>query len=347
MARRPKSDIRVSASDALEFEPEPKRRRGIPTTIWLLLVMVLVTAAGLGGFLFGDRLAGLSGDNGDQVPVVHAAQGPIKVRPKNPGGQEIPFRDYDINKRMQGEEPTGRVENLLPPPEQPKAPPQAATDPATITPASPAKAAPPAAKTTGSSESLLPSAPAPAPKPTAPQTVTAQQITPQKTTPKPVAPPPPTTVAKAPPPQPAPPPPAPAQSAPTAGSGPLPLVPKSQQKPSAPAVQEPSSAAPKETAKAAPPPPAAPKIGADSSWQVQLAASRSATAAKAEGERLKKKHTDVLGGMSVNVVRADLGAKGVFYRIRLGPAGDKAKARTVCSTLSKRGQGCLVVAPGK
>ena len=347
MARRPKSDIRVSASDALEFEPEPKRRRGIPTTVWLLLVMVLVTAAGLGGFLFGDRLAGLSGDNGDQVPVVHAAQGPIKVRPKNPGGQEIPFRDYDINKRMQGEEPTGRVENLLPPPEQPKAPPQAAPVPATSTPASPTKAAPPAAKTAEASESLLPSAPAPAPKPTAPQTVTAQQITPQKTTPKPVAPPPPTTVAKAPPPQPAPPPPSPAQSAPTAGSGPLPLVPKSQQKPSTPVVQEPSSAAPKETAKAAPPPPVAPKVTADSSWQVQLAASRSATAAKAEGERLKKKHADVLGSMSVNVVRADLGAKGVFYRIRLGPAGDKAKARTVCSSLSKRGQGCLVVAPGK
>ena len=208
-------------------------------------------------------------------------------------------------------------------------------------------AAPSAAKTTEASESLLPSAPAPAPKPTAPQTVTAQQITPQKTAPKTVAPPPPTTVAKSPPPQPAPPPAAPAQAAPTAGSGPLPLVPKAQQTASAPAVQEPSSAAPKETAKAAPPPPAAPKVAVDSNWQVQLAASRSATAAKAEGERLKKKHTDVLGSMSVNVVRADLGAKGVFYRIRLGPAGEKAKARAVCSTLSKRGQGCLVVAPGK
>jgi len=63
----------------------------------LLLVLILVTAAGLGGFLFGDRLAGLSGEESGQVPVVHAAEGAIKVRPDNPGGQDIPFRDYDIN----------------------------------------------------------------------------------------------------------------------------------------------------------------------------------------------------------------------------------------------------------
>ena len=100
MARRPDKEFRVSASDALEFEPETKARRGIPTTAWLLLVLVLVTAAGLGGFLFGDRLADMGGGEGGQVPVVHAAQGAIKVRPQNPGGQEIPFRDYDINKRI-------------------------------------------------------------------------------------------------------------------------------------------------------------------------------------------------------------------------------------------------------
>ena len=77
------------------------------------------------------------------------------------------------------------------------------------------------------------------------------------------------------------------------------------------------------------------------------AASRAASAANAEGERLKKKHSDVLGKLAVHVVRADLGAKGVFYRIRLGPAQSKDQARSICATLSKRGQGCLVIAPGK
>ncbi|MEQ9682528.1 MAG: SPOR domain-containing protein, partial [Rhodospirillales bacterium] len=70
-------------------------------------------------------------------------------------------------------------------------------------------------------------------------------------------------------------------------------------------------------------------------------------AAKAEGERLKQKHSDVLGKLTVSIMRADLGAKGVFYRIRLGPARDKDQARAVCAQLAKRGQGCLVIAPGK
>jgi len=317
MARRPTSDIRVSASDALEFEPEPRRKRGIPTTVWLLLVLILVTGAGLGGFLFGDRLAGLSGEESGQVPVVHAAEGAIKVRPDNPGGQDIPFRDYDINKRMQGEAPTGRVENLLPPPEQPKAPPQAqpSTAPAQVPPvpaaAAGAQPAPPAEQ--ANTEALLPTAPAPAPKPVAPQPLPAREV----------APPPPAMVAKAATPQPAPPPPAPA--VPAAAAPPAPVA----------------KAAPASSA------PAATETAAVDGWQVQLAASRAAAAAKAEGERLKQKHSDVLGTLAVSIMRADLGAKGVFYRIRLGPARDKDQARAICAQLAKRGQGCLVIAPGK
>ncbi|HAD86830.1 MAG TPA: hypothetical protein DCG48_05650 [Rhodospirillaceae bacterium] len=354
MARRPDKEFSVSASDALEFEPEPKRRRGIPTTAWLLLVLVLVTGAGLGGFLFGDRLADMGGGEGGQVPVVHAAQGAIKVRPQNPGGQEIPFRDYDINKRMQGEEPTGRVENLLPPPEQAKALPQETAAPPAGTPPVPAAQtgadpAPPAEQ--ANAESLLPAAPAPAPTPVAPQPLTPSSAAPAAVQPAPT-PPPAKTVAVAPTPkpapQPAPPPPAPQTQAPA--GGPMQLVPKSQQTAPTPAqapAAAPAQEAPKETAKAAPAPPAAPETIPASSWQIQLAASRAATAAKAEGERLKKKYSDVLGAMAVNIVRADLGAKGVFYRIRLGPAGDKTQARAVCANLSKRGQGCLVIAPGK
>ncbi|UTW50417.1 SPOR domain-containing protein [bacterium SCSIO 12827] len=337
MARRPTSDIRVSASDALEFEPEPRRRRGIPTTAWLLLVLILVTAAGLGGFLFGDRLAGLSGEESGQVPVVHAAEGAIKVRPDNPGGQDIPFRDYDINKRMQGEAPTGRVENLLPPPEQPRELPQAqaATAPSQVPPVPAATAgaqlAPPAEQS--NAEALLPAAPAPAPKPVAPKPMPVRDV----------APPPPATVAKAPTPQPAPPPPVPVAPAASTPGSPIALVPKSAAAPAA-------AAQPAPVAKVAPPPPSTPaatETAAVSGWQVQLAASRAATAAKTEGERMKQKHSDVLGKMTVNIVRADLGAKGVFYRIRLGPARNKDEARAVCAQLAKRGEGCLVIAPGK
>ncbi|PIW28453.1 MAG: hypothetical protein COW30_07495 [Rhodospirillales bacterium CG15_BIG_FIL_POST_REV_8_21_14_020_66_15] len=225
---------------------------------------------------------------------------------------------------MQGEAPTGRVENLLPPPEQPRELPQAQPAPA-------AQPAPPTEQ--ANAEALLPAAPAPAPKPAAPKPMPVREA----------APPPPATVAKAPTPQPAPPPPVPASPAASSTGGPMALVPKS-------ATAAPAAAQPAPVAKVAPPPPSAPaatETAGLSGWQVQLAASRAATAAKTEGERLKQKHSDVLGRLAVNVVRADLGAKGVFYRIRLGPVRDKTQARAVCDQLAKRGQGCLVIAPGK
>ena len=324
MAQKPLRDIRVSASDALEFEPEPRRKRRIPTTLWLLLVLLLVSGAGLGGFLFGDRLIGMGSEMTGQVPTVHAAQGPIKVRPENPGGQEIPFRDYDINNRMKGEEASTRVENLLPPPEQAKAPPHAAPAPA----AGGAQAPQGAAR----SEALLPETPpAPAPQPVAKAPV-------PKAVPAPQA-------AEVPPSK--------------AGSqGPLQLVPKAPTAPAAEQVAAPPPPAPEvkpapapaqpQTAKTVPqvaPQTAPARVSAG--WQVQLAAARDIKAAQAEGERLKTKHSDLLGSLRVTVMQADLGAKGVFYRIRLGPAKDQDHARALCAQLSKRGQGCLAVAPGK
>jgi len=327
MAQKPLRDIRVSASDALEFEPEPRRKRRIPTTVWLLLVLLLVTGAGLGGFLFGDRLIGLGSEMTGQVPTIHAAEGPIKVRPENPGGQEIPFREYDINNRMKGEEASTRVENLLPPPEQAKAPPQG----------QPVREGAAAPKSAARTEPLLPEPqPASPPQPVArapdfkaapaPQAAASQP-------PAPTAPPPAKAVAQ----------------------GPLQLVPKAQQAPAVePVVAPPPPApeatpAPAETASVAPsanPVPAAPqRVGAG--WQVQLAAARDIKAAEAEGERLKSKHSDLLGSMRVAVMQADLGAKGVFYRVRLGPAKDQDQARAICAQLTKRGQGCLAVAPGK
>ena len=373
MARRPGKDIRVSAEDALEFEPEPVRRRLIPATVWMLLALVLITLAGLGGFLFGDRLATLGSDDPREVPVVDAEPGPIKQRPKNPGGAEIPYRGYEINKRMKGEEAAPRVENLLPAPEKPQAPPTAKPQPSPPEPAPAPAAAPPpkvqaAVRRSAQAEPLLPAkppaklveappAPAPAPSPppaAAPPAAPAPAPAPVakapalKATPAPKAASPP------------PPPPPPPQSQ----GGPLQLVPKSKQQATAPTAPVPAEQ--KVTKPLEPVSPPVRTTGAPTArqllakravprsatavsqgWQVQLAASRAAKTARIEGERLKKKHTDVLGKLSVRVVRADLGAKGVFYRIRLGALADKNAARAVCNKLSKRGQGCLIVAPGK
>ncbi|MCW8836233.1 MAG: SPOR domain-containing protein, partial [Rhodospirillales bacterium] len=78
----------------------------------------------------------------------------------------------------------------------------------------------------------------------------------------------------------------------------------------------------KPAAPAAPPPVAANASG--SAYRVQLAAVRSESAATAEWNRLKQKHAALFAGMEPDLEKADLGAKGVFYRLRAGPLNDEA-----------------------
>jgi cell division septation protein DedD len=105
--------------------------------------------------------------------------------------------------------------------------------------------------------------------------------------------------------------------------------------------------APPPAAKAAPAPapapvPAAPAATAKAGggWVVQLGAVHSEAEAKTEWTRIKGAHHE-LADLSPDVVRVDLGAKGVFWRVRGGPL-DEAQARVLCSELTKQGQGCLV-----
>ncbi|PPR11392.1 MAG: hypothetical protein CFH41_00974 [Alphaproteobacteria bacterium MarineAlpha11_Bin1] len=56
-------------------------------------------------------------------PVIQAAEGPTKIRPKSPGGMKVPNQDKEVFTRLESEKPSSRVERLLPLPEQPiKAP---------------------------------------------------------------------------------------------------------------------------------------------------------------------------------------------------------------------------------
>jgi len=106
---------------------------------------------------------------------------------------------------------------------------------------------------------------------------------------------------------------------------------------------------------AKPPPPAPPaatspaqptKAAASTGYyRVQLAAVKSATRASEEWTRLRKAHGDVLGPLTDSVVRADLGARGVFYRLRAGPLAGEAEAKAVCARLSERKVPCMVVRP--
>jgi hypothetical protein len=52
-----------------------------------------------------------------------------------------------------------------------------------------------------------------------------------------------------------------------------------------------------------------------------------------------------LAGLTPSVVKADLGEKGTFYRLRAGPVVDKPTAEGLCSSLAGRNVGCIVVKP--
>ncbi|GHU05701.1 hypothetical protein FACS1894205_6080 [Alphaproteobacteria bacterium] len=68
---------------------------------------------------------------------------------------------------------------------------------------------------------------------------------------------------------------------------------------------------------------------------------KSDAAARDEWRRLSSANADILGAYQADIVRADLGEKGVFWRLRAASMSE-AQARSLCAELKKRGQGCIV-----
>ncbi|MFD2232385.1 SPOR domain-containing protein, partial [Phaeospirillum tilakii] len=94
-------------------------------------------------------------------------------------------------------------------------------------------------------------------------------------------------------------------------------------------------------APAAAPAPAAPARSGGGGFLIQLGAVRAADQAGKEWARIQKANADLLGGLTSDIVRVDLGEKGVFWRIRAGGL-DEASARQICASLQSRHQGCIV-----
>lgn len=218
----------------------------------LAVVLALgVMATSAGALWVGYRLSAGHTRSGD-IPLIHADTDPVKVKPDDPGGMEIPNRDRFVFN------PTGNmpVERLLPPPENPLPRPATTSNPA-----------PPA---------------------TAP------------------------TVA-----QPAPP-------APVATPAPAPAVTAPPQQQTATTVPSPSGGG---------------------GYRLQVGAVKTPEIAKAEWDRIKRQNGDLVGSLGVSVDRADLGDRGVFYRIHVGPIADAAQADRLCAQLRQRGVGCILAKP--
>ncbi|MBX6366956.1 MAG: SPOR domain-containing protein, partial [Rhodospirillales bacterium] len=78
------------------------------------------------------------------------------------------------------------------------------------------------------------------------------------------------------------------------------------------------------------------------SVRLQLGAVRSESGARAEWERLRQRHADLLGSLGLAVSRFDDPSRGTFFRLQAGPV-DAAAAERICGELKRRHVGCLVV----
>jgi cell division septation protein DedD len=85
------------------------------------------------------------------------------------------------------------------------------------------------------------------------------------------------------------------------------------------------------------------KAAATDGMRIQLASLRTPDSARDEWARLKRENADLLGKLTAVAVRADLGERGIYYRVEAGPVGDKAAAVRLCKALKERDLECQLV----
>lgn len=310
-------------AERLDFEPVEQRKSGRKWgRLVAFLVLVGVTSGGV--WIFFGKSFFANRDQGD-VPIIRAEVTPIKVRPADPGGMEVPDRDKLVYGAINGEGAGSEVEHLLPPPEEPLPVP---------------KQPEVAAVVDQTPEPIMPKS-APEPVEGQPMSLEPMALEPAKNTTKKAA---------------STPPPPPPSSVPTSDALSATSEPPSAPKPIATAPGTETVAAP--APKPAPAPKAttqaktqdtnlASRLPTADTYRIQLAALRSQDRAEAEWKRLRKAHTDLLGKLGLSIVRVDLGEdKGIFYRLRAGPLANAEAAKSLCAKLSSRNVGCLVVRPG-
>jgi hypothetical protein len=357
-ALRPDSSLRLSPSY------EKTRRNGVMRFRYAILAAIGLVIA----YLAYSVLMPTRYSSDGQIPLVAADTVPSKIKPEQPGGIEIPNQDKLVYERLEGKpvEKSGDVEKLAPAPEEPvlqEAPTDAADTGVGYTVEKPVVSAPSATDSTPPASVAVPAPPQPvpavaetkiqdmseqqaeAPVPLVPLVPKAEQPTPtiplvpdHKTT---------TMVEAIPAPK--------AVEAPKTVETPkvLDLPPANAPKPKLEKLTEKPVVAdkPKILAlpenKPAPAKMAAPKSvasGAVAGFKVQLASFPDEATAKKNAAQLQQRFASALSGASLSVVRADLGAKGIYYRIQ-APMSGEAAARSTCANIQSAGGSCILVRP--
>lgn len=111
-----------------------------------------------------------------------------------------------------------------------------------------------------------------------------------------------------------------------------------------PAIEKPAADSPVPEVEPEPVPAPTSRFASNGSFQVQLSALRSEDAAKSAWSQLQGSAPDLYQGAALDIQRADLGAKGVFYRLRVGSFDSRNSANSFCADVKATGKDCMVVA---
>ncbi|MGH6826587.1 MAG: SPOR domain-containing protein [Methyloceanibacter sp.] len=314
-----------------EAEAKPARKFSLKSRSIYMVGSALLGAIALGGALaFAYKQSG-GAMGGAEPPVVQADSRPVKEAPQQPGGKEFPHKNKLIYERLQnGDQPEAerivpRQEELAMPAMPGTAPGAAPMQPpavATVDDPNAADGGPRRVKTliVRPDGSVMPPPEAPAaPQQAAPVPAPAPQQ--QMAAAEPAMPAMPMPQAA---PAPAPAPVAEAAPAPAADPAPVAAIPPKPKVAAADATQAPAK---------------------PSQYVVQVGSKQNQTDALATFADMQQKYPTLLAAYRPMVQKADLGAKGVWYRLRIGPIVDKTAAAKLCGQLKSQGHpDCLVMA---
>ncbi|MGE3528493.1 MAG: SPOR domain-containing protein [Methyloceanibacter sp.] len=299
----------------------------------------LLGAIALGGALAVAYKQSGGGLGSEPPPLVQADNTPVKAAPDQPGGKEFPHKNKLIYDRLQnGDAPES--ERLVPRQEDVAVPAMPGAAPAVPTPVATTDAVPPTTQALPDAPQMAMAAEDPSAdggprkvktmvvRPDGSVETPAVPALPAEAAPVPAGAAPAQLAAVSPPPAPEPVQAAPQEAAPQPAAAPAP-APKPAPKP-----------APQQTAAAAPQAAAGPV-----KYVVQVGSKKSQTEALASFADMQQKYPTLLASYRPIVQKADLGSKGTWYRLRIGPIADKTSAGKLCGQLKSQGlPDCLVIA---
>ncbi|MGA0311186.1 MAG: SPOR domain-containing protein [Candidatus Puniceispirillaceae bacterium] len=267
---------------------------------WFAVLASIIVVVGMTTYFM---LPGLISKTASDVTIVKAVDGPIKVKPAEPGGEKIDHQDLLVVDILKGgNKSDAQVESLRPAAPSPEPPPVIETDPNTEMPAASATAEPNLAMRADPATPVTPQ-PDTEPKKSLPKTKADTPKKPNSDDPAQIA----------------------AKPEPAA---------KSEAKATNQSKAE-KAAISKIKKRVI-------VIEGDTPlYMIQLAAFRSAAKADEMAKILSAKHKSRLSDVELETMQVDTGSNGVFYRIVSVPL-PRADADNICDVLRRSGQDCFL-----